>query len=77
MELLAVSVSDVQRVRYRDRWVDTGIYKRPVSGLHRVGPRGLETDAQADLDTLTRSRTTGIGKANWRVNWLLVSLVKI
>lgn len=50
MKLLAISVSDIQRVRYQDRWVETGIYKQPVNGVHRVGKMGLETDAQADLE---------------------------
>jgi MOSC domain-containing protein YiiM len=50
VELLTVSVSDIQRVRYHDRWVDTGIFKKQAGGAHRVGVMGLETDAQADLE---------------------------
>jgi MOSC domain-containing protein YiiM len=50
MKLLAVSVSGIQRIRHHDRWVDTGIFKRPVEGAHRVAATGLETDSQADLE---------------------------
>lgn len=50
MELLAVSASEIERVRYQDRWVDTGIYKMPRPGAHHVTAVGLTSDAQADLE---------------------------
>jgi len=50
VRLLAVSVSAIERVKYNDRWVDTGIYKKCVPGSHHVGTTGLASDEQADLE---------------------------
>lgn len=49
MELLAINLSGLKKVAYKDRWIDTGIYKEPVQGAIRLTECGLEGDGQADL----------------------------
>ena len=49
MQVISVSVGRPRRVRYRDREVETAIWKSPVDQPVRVGRLNLEGDAQADL----------------------------
>lgn len=50
MELLAISLSGLKKVPYKDRWIETGIYKEPVSGSVWLTVTGLEGDGQADRE---------------------------
>ena len=48
-QLLAISLSRrPTKIEHRGRTVETGIYKRPESGTHRLTPLGLERDCQVD-----------------------------
>ncbi|MFN5745976.1 MAG: MOSC domain-containing protein [Methylococcaceae bacterium] len=48
MTIIAISRGRAKQVRYRDRWVETGIYKAPITGPVSVTMRGLEGDVQVD-----------------------------
>lgn len=49
MKLLAINVSQPVEVKYRDKTVSTGIFKKPVKGDVIVRPQGLTGDQQVDL----------------------------
>ena len=44
----AVCLATPGALRVRDRDVDTGIFKRPRDGAHRLGPLGLEGDVRVE-----------------------------
>jgi MOSC domain-containing protein YiiM len=49
--LLAICVATGSReIRHKGRTEQTGIYKQPVNGVHRVTSLGLEGDCQMDLE---------------------------
>ena len=49
MRLLSVNVSMPQIIEEGNRQIRTGIFKKPVEGLIKVGNLNLEGDGQADL----------------------------
>ncbi|MDD5035197.1 MAG: MOSC domain-containing protein [Methylococcaceae bacterium] len=58
MELLAISLSGLQRLEYQGRAVETGICKQPVATPVRVTRLGIEGDVQVD-----RKNHGGVDKA--------------
>lgn len=50
VRVASVNVSAVKQTTYRDRTVDTGIYKQSASGRLRVTTTGIVGDRQADLN---------------------------
>ena len=49
MHVLSVNVGLPRRVQWRDRTIETGIFKEPVAGRVAVEPLNLRGDRQADL----------------------------
>lgn len=49
LQVVSINVGRPRRVRYRDREVETAIWKSPIDHPVRVGRLNLEGDAQADL----------------------------
>lgn len=49
MRLVSVNVAQPRLVEWKDRLVETGIFKQPVAGTVRVLRTNLEGDRQADL----------------------------
>lgn len=47
--IVSVNVGRPQETEYRGRMIQTGIFKKPVSGPVRIGHLNLEGDEQADL----------------------------
>jgi MOSC domain-containing protein YiiM len=64
MKLISINVAEPQTVSHRGRPVETGIFKKPVSGPVRVGTLNLEGDRQADL-----SVHGGPNKAVYAYSW--------
>jgi len=50
MKLMSVNVSRPVEVRHEGKLIQTGIFKRPVTGSVRVERHNLDGDGQADLD---------------------------
>ena len=50
MQLLSINVSLPEPVQYRDKVIETGIYKKPVSGPVTVHNLNIDGDRQADLE---------------------------
>jgi len=47
--IVSINVGQPKAVKYRDRIVETGIFKTPVTGSIKVRTLGLEGDCQVDL----------------------------
>lgn len=50
MKLISINVSQPVEVRHGNKTIETGIFKKPVTGPVRVGRYNLEGDGQADLN---------------------------
>ncbi len=49
MKVVSLNVGRPRTINYRDRTIETGIYKDPVEGRVKLRPHNLEGDEQADL----------------------------
>lgn len=48
MKALSVNIATVRAIEVRGRMTETGIFKVPIEGLHRVGVLGVEGDARIE-----------------------------